>query len=506
MQNYKFISSFFILLQFINKKRMLKKIIIILIISCQVLVSIAQEKIKNVILMIPDGCSISLVSLSRYYEQWRTGNLEYAFAMDPNLCGLVRSTCSNAPIGDSAPTGSCYLTGQPAQSGNISIYPVKTDHDLYPIDSSLAYQPLATLLESAKSEHKSTGIVVTCQFSHATPASCASHYYDRDAEEILAKQMVYNNIDVVLGGGQKYIAPYVDYLKSQGYEILFDKNQFLKSNSNKYWGVFDNKGLPFFMDQDTTQIPSLAQMTQKAISTLSQNENGFFLLVEGSQVDWALHNQDAKAAIIEFLEFNKAVEVAIQFAMIDQNTLVIIVPDHGTSGIAMGNKNSTIGYSKKSLAQFFEPLQIQTKSLNIDPILRKKLKKTSLIGFTTWGHTGEDLFLAVYHPKKDIPLGHIKNYEVHQYITQQWGWDQKLQTLTKEYYTPHYQLYPNLKGEINDKDKVSPTLTYEIDGKIITYYGNTNYAIVDGKKVVFESIIIYIDKNKTFYLPFKKIM
>ena len=168
--------------------------------------------------------------------------------------------------------------------------------------------------------------------------------------------MVYNNIDVVLGGGQKYLEPHVDYLKSQGYEIFFDKNQFLKSNSNKYWGVFDKKGLPYYIDQDTNKIPSLAEMTHKAISTLSQNENGFFLMVEGSQVDWALHNQDAKTAIIEFLEFNKAVEVAIQFAMIDKNTLVIIVPDHGTSGIAMGNKNSNIGYSKKTLNQFFEQI------------------------------------------------------------------------------------------------------------------------------------------------------
>jgi alkaline phosphatase len=485
---------------------MLKKIIIVLILSGQFFISFSQEKIKNVILMIPDGTSISLVSLSRYYEQWRTGNLEYNLAMDPYLCGLVRSTCSNAPIGDSAPTGSSYLTGQPAQRGNIAIYPVKTNQDLYEIDSSKAYQPLVTLLEYAKSMNMSTGIVVTCQFSHATPASCASHHYNRNAEEILAKQMIYNNIDVVLGGGQKYIEPYVDYLKSKGYEILYNKTSLLNNNSNKYWGVFDKSALPYFIDMDTTKIPTLAEMTQKAITTLSQNENGFFLMVEGSLIDWAMHIQDAKTAMIEFLEFNKAVDVAIQFAMIDKNTLVIIVPDHGTSGIAMGNNNSSSGYSKKSLAQFFEPFQIQTKSLEIDPILRKKLKKTSLIGFTTWGHTGEDLFLAVYHPQNRIPQGHLQNYEVHQYIAEQMGWNQKLEEKTKEYYVSHYQLYPKINGIINDNDKVSPTLTYEIDGKIITYFGNTNYAILDGIKVEFESIIVYIDKNKTFYLPNKKIM
>ena len=484
----------------------MKKILIFTILFIELTFLYSQSPIKNVIVMIPDGAAISLVSLSRYYNQWLSGDLEKELAMDPYICGLVRGTCSDAPIGDSAPTGSCYATGQPAMKGNISIYPLKSNQDLYDIDSTRSFQPLTTLLEAAKLEKKSTGLVVTCEFSHATPASFASHYYDRGAEEILTKQMVYNNIDVVLGGGSKYLEPYYDYLKSKNYDILTTKKQFQDCKSTKYWGVFDRVELPYFIDQDTTQIPSLAEMTEKAIGTLSKNENGFFLMVEGSLVDWALHNQDAKTAMIEFLEFNKAVEIAIQFAIKDGNTLVIIMPDHGTSGISMGNKNSTIGYYKKSLNQFFEPLQIQTKSLKINPILRKKLNKTSLIGFTTLGHTGEDLFLAIYHPTQKQISGHVKNYEINPYICAQVGWAGKLAQITDTLFVPHHQLYPNLEATIDDHDKLNPTLIYHINGDTLTYYGFTNYAIFNGQKIEFQSVIVYIDKNKTFYLPKQKIM
>jgi alkaline phosphatase len=484
----------------------MKKVIIIFAILFPITGIFGQQHVKNVIVMIPDGAALSLVSIARYYNQWESGNLDTALAIDPYLCAFLRSTCSDAPIGDSAPTGSCYATGQPAMKGNISIYPLPSNQDLYNIDSSRAYQPLATLLECAKLKKKSTGLVVTCEFSHATPAGFASHYYDRNAEEILTKQMVFNNIDVVLGGGSKYLTPYNDYLKSKGYQILTTKKEFSECSSNKYWGVFDRMELPYYIDQDTAAIPSLAEMTQKAIESLSQNPNGFFLMVEGSLVDWALHNQDAKTAIIEFLEFNRAVEKVMKYAINDGNTLVIIMPDHGTSGISMGNKNSNVGYYKKSLNQFFEPLNMQTQSLKLDPIIRKKLKKTSLIGFTTLGHTGEDLFLAVYNPFQNTPKGHVKNYEINPYICRSLGWENNLSQITDSLYVPHTQVYPNIVGIINNENRLNPTLTYIINGKKVVYYGFTNYATVDGQKIEFSSVIIFIDKNSTFYIPKQKIM
>lgn len=467
----------------------------------------SQEKIKNVIVMIPDGCSISLVSLSRYYEQWRTGDPNFSLAIDPYFCGLVRSTCSNAPIGDSAPTGSCYFNGQPAQKGNIGIYPQKTDQDLYEIDSSRAYFPLATLMEVAKLEGKSTGIVATSQFTHATPASTSAHYYDRNAEEIIAKQMVYNHIDVVLAGGTKYLQPHIEYLTSRGYDIIRTKEELYQTQSPKYWGVFDSINMPCFIDQKDGEFPSLAEMTQKAIETLSQNDQGFFLMVEGSLIDWAMHNLDAKTGILEFLEFDKAVDVAIQFAIADQHTLVVIVPDHGTSGISIGGKNTNSGYAKKSLDQFFQPFEEQDHALTKkDTLLRAKLELTSLISFTTFGHTGEDLLLAIYHPNQKAAMGHCRNYEITEYIVKELGWNQLLNKTTESIYKPHYQVYNHLTPTIYDQDLLSPTLTYKDKRNQITYYGNTNYAIKNGEIIEFESVIIYIDKIKTFFIPNRRQM
>src|SRR5574344_1030611 len=131
-----------------------------------------QSKIKNVIVMIPDGTSTSLLSASRWY-QWYLDSTCTHLNIDPLLCGLVKTHSSDAPIGDSAPTTSCYMTGQPTQTGFVSTYPVATQHDLVPVDAARAYQPQATLLEAAKQlQHKSTGLVFTCEFPHATPADC----------------------------------------------------------------------------------------------------------------------------------------------------------------------------------------------------------------------------------------------------------------------------------------------------------------------------------------------
>lgn len=129
--------------------------------------------------MIPDGTSTSVLSIARWYQIYnRLGGKN--LNVDPYLCGLVKTYSSNSPIPDSAPAMSAYTTGVPSRVGNIAIYPVADDaQDIYPIDASMSYQPLVTVLEAAKIEkNKALGIVVTTDFCHATPASCASHHYN----------------------------------------------------------------------------------------------------------------------------------------------------------------------------------------------------------------------------------------------------------------------------------------------------------------------------------------
>ncbi|MDL2326636.1 alkaline phosphatase, partial [Bacteroidales bacterium OttesenSCG-928-A14] len=430
----------------------------------------AQQEIKNVIVMIPDGTSFNLLSISRYYQH-HIDPSRSALHLDPYLCGVVRTHSSDCPIGDSAPTTSCYMTGQSTQTGFVSMYPQKTDHDLVEIDSNLAYYPLTTALEAARILYKkSTGLVFTCEFPHATPADCSAHWYKRSNYGVIAKQMVHNQLDVVFGGGNKFLSDELNReLEQNGYSVIRNDIKNYRNNDNpKVWALFEDEALPYAIDNDQTKIPSLAEMTRKAIQLLDKNENGFFLMVEGSKIDWAAHDNDAKTMVTEFLAFDEAVGAALDFAKKDGQTVVVILPDHGNSGIAFGNRKSNWGYDRilldsimkplvnysissyktaqliketepenvadiftvnhnitlteKELALLFNttnydrspiPKEERTAGIHLEYAINRILyDERSYIGFTTYGHTGEDVFLAVYHPFGNIPTGYNTNTEI----------------------------------------------------------------------------------------------
>ena len=144
---------------------------------------------------------------------------------------------------------------------------------------------------------------------------------------------LHNQIDVVIGGGSQPIIPYVDFLKEEGYDVILDNiDEFRHSKNPLTWAFFGNTEMPYNIDRDTAEVPSLAEMTAVALKKLSTNPNGFFLMVEGSKIDWAAHNNDTKTIIDEFLAFDEAVEVAINFAKNDKHTLVVILPDQEIVG------------------------------------------------------------------------------------------------------------------------------------------------------------------------------
>src|SRR5574344_1030910 len=284
-----------------------------------------QSKIKNVIVMIPDGTSTSLLSASRWY-QWYLDSTCTHLNIDPLLCGLVKTYSSNAPIGDSAPTTSCYMTGQPSQTSFVSTYPPQSKQDLVPLDTTQAYRPLATALEGARIlKHKAVGLVFTCEFPHATPADCAAHSSRRGDYLNIASQMVYNKLDVVIGGGTNYLYPkLMQHLIDENYALfLNDKAGMKNTTASKFWALFSPTSMPYALERPDS-IATLAEMTQKAIQTLSQHKNGFFMMVENNQVDWAAHSNDPKTLITEFLNFDQAVKVAVDYAKSNQETVVII--------------------------------------------------------------------------------------------------------------------------------------------------------------------------------------
>lgn len=520
----------------------------------------SQDSVKNVILMIPDGCSTALLSMTRQYAQYHDASYT-SLPIDAYFCGMVMTHCSDAPIGDSAPTTSCYVTGQPSQKGFVSTYPVKTDHDLYPVDATRVYQPMATVLEAARIlKHKATGLVFTCEFPHATPADCAAHTYNRSDYGAIAPQMVHNQLDVVIGGGTTYLTDaLVNDLKHNNCQVfLNDKKGMEATQSGKMWALFNKTCMEYEIERNPSAEPSLAEMTQKAIDLLSQQKEGFFLMVEGSKVDWAAHDNDAKTAILDFLAFNDAVQVAMDFARKDGNTMVLVLPDHGCGGFNLGSRHSNSGYSKLSLEEIMKPLDnymISTDSMariikkeNIEkipalmekyyqitlaeeeldkiyhakdfknsPIPKEERKEASLektiarivydrtcFGTTTYGHTGEDVFLACYHPRNDRPNGVISNIEVNEYLCQQMGITRQLPALTESIFTSHTTLFPDAKTiTIDSLDKNQYRLTVQYKKHKLVANSYDNYVTIDKQIVPLESVVVYMKKNNTFYLPKK---
>jgi alkaline phosphatase len=272
----------------------------------------AGKKFKNVIMLIPDGCDDATLALARWYKK---ENLQ----VDELSRGSHHPYMSNSVIVDSAPGGTAFSTGQLTTDKFIAVGPQRDDllshlnsWDLWP-----AYAPIPTVLEGAKGLGMSTGLVSTSRVTHATPASFASHVDNRSKENEIALHMAMNGVDVVMGGGGDRLLPHRSCpnavpgrsgsrndcynleteLESRGYELCFnahDMHSIHVEPGKKVWCALASGAMEPDIDRQhfAQDQPSLAEMTEKAIDLLSQNDHGFFLMVEGSQVDWAGHAND----------------------------------------------------------------------------------------------------------------------------------------------------------------------------------------------------------------------
>jgi alkaline phosphatase len=574
----------------------MKKLIIFITLLCVVGQGYSKsypkdvKPVKNVILMIPDGTAMGVVSASRWHKFYnKQGN---NLNIDPYISGTVQTFSSNAPIGDSAPTTSCYMTGVLQQTGNVSIYPVNDpQNDLYPVNPDMAYQPLITILEAARIEkQKATGLVVTCEFPHATPADCSSHYYNRGAYEIIAPQMAYNNLNVMFGGGNSILTDDIKQHFAANGTTLIQNNlsAFRSYDGDRVWALWGDVALPYSLDRDTTKVPSLEEMTRKAIDVLSENKNGFFLMVEGSKVDWAAHANDPVGCISEFLAFDRAVGAALEFAKKDGNTAVVILPDHCNSGFTIGRRNMPTGYDRTSIEELFGDISninrtsqgleqlllkekpnrfkevfkeytgieltkeevdslansdnykmqvllknvvdhfkeytdaqltdediknlINPKSYKLDDYMKASESKNMgnvitnifnrhlLFGFTSGGHTGEEVFLAAYHPKGTVPTGLNTNMQINAYLFDVLGLKTSLSEQTKKIFAKHNDVFSGLKYTI-DKSGKFPVLKITKGENSLEIPAFKSVAYLNNQAFDLGSVTVYIDKNDTFYLP-----
>ncbi len=527
-----------------------------LLISTVLIVAQEVRPVKNVVVMIPDGTSVGVYSASRWYKFYN--KMGDRLHIDLFFTGTVTTHSSNAPIGDSAPTGSAYATGVLQKTSNVAIYPeADPANDLYPVDAARTYQPAATLLEAAKLiKNKAVGLVVTCEFPHATPADFSAHYYSRSAYKFIAPQMAYQNMDVMFGGGNGILTDDIrQHFRNNGTTLIQDdRNALLNYNGNgKVWALFGDRALPYSIDRNPDKVPSLAEMTEKALDVLSKNENGFFLMVEGSQVDWAAHANDPVGIITEYLAFDEAVGRVMKFAEKEGNTAVVIMADHGNSGFTIGSRDCS-GYDKLSIAELFdavskyrlsanglESILINTKPDDMKAVFKQYtdiditdeelqmllssknykeadymkvatsnnlahnivniLNSRTCFGFTTGGHTGEEVLLAAYHPQGDVLKGNVKNTDVNNYLQKALGLDKSLRELSDEIFVKHTDVFAGQKCSVNREDPQFPVLTVKKGRNTLEIKAFSSVGKLNGKPFDIGSVVVYMDKNDTFYLP-----
>lgn len=494
----------------------------------------SSSPIKNVIILIPDGMAHEATTLARWYK----GS---ALTLDSMASGLVRTYSADAAIADSAPAGTAFATGHKSHTGYVGVLPDKaTMPGQKAIAAGDAKKPIASVLEASKLAGKATGIIATSEIMHATPADFSAHYPDRKNYDALSKQQVFNGIDVVLGGGSSYLVPdgrkdgenLVASIKALGYDYVTTPEAMKASKSNKLWGMFAPAGMSYDMDRDPAKQPSLAEMTSKAIDVLSKDEDGFFLMVEGSKVDWASHANDPIGVISDVLSFDDAVKVALDFAKADGETAVVAVTDHANGGLTIGNTATTGTYDEEPLSTFISPLKkakltgegleskLNAKRTNIKAVMKQyfgitdltteevaaikaakpgslnyvvgpMISKRSGIGWTTGGHTGGDVVLYTYAPNNDRPFGVIDNTDVAKYMARVLGLD--LESTSKQLFVPAKQAF-TAKGATYKLD-----LTDAKNPKILVTKGSTklelqiykNVALVNGKKTALEGVIVY---------------
>lgn len=479
-----------------------------------------KKEPTNVIMMVMDGTSAGAITLSRWYKG---SNL----AMDEMMAGGVRTYSADSAITDSAPAATALATGNKSNDKYIGVLPsVVNSPGLNPVNPEDAHKPVANVLEGAKQQGKATGIISTSEIQHATPAGFSAHVTHRSNYGDIAEQQVYQGIDVVLGGGKESLSPgttknaridgedLLSVLEKKKYDIVEDRNELLTSKSDKIWGTFATSALAYEFDRETINPsePTLAEMTNKAIDTLNKDKDGFFLFVEGSKIDWAAHANDTIGMISDTLAFDDAVKEALEFAKKDGNTMVIAVSDHGNSGITMGNMNTNSIYPNTPVSTYIEPLKkasmtvegalsklktdksnlaevaalyglddLTTEELeklnsskNIGADMIKMLAERAHIGYTTGGHTGEDVFLYSYGPSK--PTGLVENTDLAKKMAQFMDFD--LSKLSKKLFVNAEDAFEK-KGYTTRLDVTDPNNTVFIAEK-----DNRTYEIPANKNIV----------------------
>lgn len=403
-----------------------------------------NAEIKNVILLIGDGMGVSYTSAYRYLKDSPDSKFVDRTILDQYLVGQ-QMTYPEDPeqnVTDSASAATAMAAG------------IKTYNNAIAVDNDGS--DVKTVLESAKELGKATGLVATSEITHATPASFGAHDHSRQNMNAIANDYYddlvngEHKVDVLLGGGTDLFVRkdrnLVDEFKNDGFSYVTNKEELQTDKNEQVLGLFAKRGLPKMLDR-TEDIPSLEDMTSSAIERLNKDKDGFFLMVEGSQIDWAGHDNDIVGAMSEMEDFEKAFEAAIEFAKKDKHTLVIATADHSTGGYSIGAdgiynwfgapikaakrtpdfmaEQIVNGANVEEVLSTYIDLELTAaeikavkdaaatkKAVDIDNAIESIFDKRSNTGWTTGGHTGEDVPVYAFGPRASEFAGQIDNTDI----------------------------------------------------------------------------------------------
>ena len=317
---------------------------------------------KNIILMIGDGMGVAQVYAGL------TANGGRLFLDNFKHVGFSKTYSSDNYITDSAAGGTALSSGVKTYNGAIGVDPEK--------------KPVKTILEKAEDKGLATGLVSTSSITHATPASFIAHQANRNQYEDIAADFLKTDIDVFIGGGYDHFANrkdgknLVEKLKNNGYKVEQDISKISKVKKGKLAGLT----APAHNGRIEERGAMLEVATETALNILKRNKKGFFLMVEGSQIDWGGHAGSTIYVIEDMLDFDKTIGRVLEFAAKDGETLVIVTSDHETGGMAILNGDYNNGMVRGE--------------------------------FTTGGHTGLMVPIFSYGPGAEKFTGIMNNTDI----------------------------------------------------------------------------------------------
>jgi alkaline phosphatase len=422
-----------------------------------------NKKAKNIIVIVSDGMSTGTLNMTDLYLSRKTGkgsNWLQLYKDNRVNRALMDMASANSIVTDSAAASSSWGGGFRINNGALNIGPNGEMH--------------LPIWQKFKKSGKMAGCVTTVPITHATPAGFCINSKRRNDQDFIAEEYLQQGFDVMMGGGNNYFSSehrkdkrdmYQEF-SDKGYQVVKTRNEMLASNSGKsILGVFYNDGFPYSKDRENNKelfekIPTLGEMTQKAIEMMKNHPEGFVLQVEAGKVDWAAHGNDIAGLIYDQAAHDEAIKVAIDFAEQDKQTLVIITTDHGNAnpGIIYGkNANENFdaiqnykhtnewilnGFGKEtSISQVKERIEYANKFEVTDEEAKLILgyysdlkaaedglynpkhlpfeafaqiqKRHNSVGWISMDHSADYVELAMFGPGSDLLKPFIKNTDLH---------------------------------------------------------------------------------------------